>query len=228
MADRIGRQRAEEAAAGELQQDVARLRRDRGGGRAHRGDAAGQGRSTSATGTTPREFLQAAALRAGNPITVAGIPVGEVTSMKLAGDHVEAGLKVRNDVVAGQGLQSDHQGHHHPGFAVPGAGARRPGLAARQHVRPRAHRGALRPAGGVGRRHHHLRTGRLRQVRPVACASSASSSGAARGACRRRWRTSDPVDDHRRPPRPTRARCCKTHRDRSATRCAASSRTSAA
>src|SRR5712672_1216358 len=34
------------------------------------------------------EFLQAASLRAGNPITVAGIPVGTVTSMKLDGDHV--------------------------------------------------------------------------------------------------------------------------------------------
>ena len=47
-------------------------------------------------------FLQAAALQPGNPITVAGIPVGEVTSMKLAGDHVEAGLKVRNDVALGE------------------------------------------------------------------------------------------------------------------------------
>ncbi|OBK14112.1 MlaD family protein [Mycobacterium asiaticum] len=48
------------------------------------------------------EFLQAASLRPGNPITVAGIPVGEVTSMKLDGDHVEAGLKIRNDVVLGR------------------------------------------------------------------------------------------------------------------------------
>ncbi|MET0897653.1 MAG: MlaD family protein [Mycobacterium sp.] len=47
-------------------------------------------------------FLQAAALRVGNPVTIAGIPVGEVTSLKLAGDHVEAGLKVRNDVVLGE------------------------------------------------------------------------------------------------------------------------------
>lgn len=47
------------------------------------------------------QFLQAAALKAGNPITVAGIPVGEVTSMKLAGDHVEAGLKIRDDVQLG-------------------------------------------------------------------------------------------------------------------------------
>ncbi|MCV7284948.1 MCE family protein [Mycolicibacterium wolinskyi] len=48
------------------------------------------------------QFLQAAALRPGNPITVAGIPVGEVMSMKLAGDHVEAALKVRNDVALGE------------------------------------------------------------------------------------------------------------------------------
>ncbi len=48
------------------------------------------------------EFLQAASLRAGNPIAVAGIPVGTVTSMKLVGDHVEAGLKIRDDVVLGK------------------------------------------------------------------------------------------------------------------------------
>jgi virulence factor Mce-like protein len=47
-------------------------------------------------------FLQAAALQPGNPITVAGIPVGEVTSMDLAGDHVEAGLRVRDDVALGE------------------------------------------------------------------------------------------------------------------------------
>ncbi|MCV7431945.1 MCE family protein [Mycolicibacterium bacteremicum] len=46
-------------------------------------------------------FLQAAALKVGNPITVAGIPVGEVKSMKLMGDHVEAKLAVRNDVSLG-------------------------------------------------------------------------------------------------------------------------------
>ena len=38
-------------------------------------------------------FLQGAALKVGHPITIAGIPVGEVTSMELAGDHVEAGLR---------------------------------------------------------------------------------------------------------------------------------------
>jgi phospholipid/cholesterol/gamma-HCH transport system substrate-binding protein len=48
------------------------------------------------------EFLQAASLRAGNPITVAGIPVGTVTSMKLDGDHVEAGLKIRDNVALGK------------------------------------------------------------------------------------------------------------------------------
>jgi phospholipid/cholesterol/gamma-HCH transport system substrate-binding protein len=48
------------------------------------------------------EFLQAASLRPGNPIVVAGIPVGEVTSMKLAGDHVEAGLKIRDNVDLGK------------------------------------------------------------------------------------------------------------------------------
>lgn len=47
-------------------------------------------------------FLQAAALQPGNPITVAGIPVGEVSSMELKGDYVEAGLKVRDDVALGE------------------------------------------------------------------------------------------------------------------------------
>lgn len=47
-------------------------------------------------------FLQAAALQPGNPITVAGIPVGEVKSMELKGTYVEAGLKVRDDVVLGE------------------------------------------------------------------------------------------------------------------------------
>ena len=48
------------------------------------------------------EFAQAASLRPGNAITVAGIEVGNVASMKLAGDHVEAVLKVRNDVSLGR------------------------------------------------------------------------------------------------------------------------------
>ncbi|BBX27511.1 MlaD family protein [Mycolicibacterium alvei] len=47
-------------------------------------------------------FQQAAALKSGNPITVAGMPVGEVKRMKLAGDHVEATLKVRDDVPLGK------------------------------------------------------------------------------------------------------------------------------
>jgi phospholipid/cholesterol/gamma-HCH transport system substrate-binding protein len=48
------------------------------------------------------EFLQAASLRAGNPIMIAGIPVGTVSSLKLDGDHVEAGLKIRDNVVLGK------------------------------------------------------------------------------------------------------------------------------
>jgi virulence factor Mce-like protein len=48
------------------------------------------------------EFLQAASLRVGNPITVAGIPVGTISSVKLAGDHVEAGLRIRDNLVLGK------------------------------------------------------------------------------------------------------------------------------
>lgn len=48
------------------------------------------------------QFLQAASLKPGNPVSVAGIPVGQITSMELAGDHVEARFTVRNDVILGQ------------------------------------------------------------------------------------------------------------------------------
>lgn len=48
------------------------------------------------------EFLQAAALRADDIVTVAGVPVGTVTDVRLAGDHVEAGIRVRDDVPVGR------------------------------------------------------------------------------------------------------------------------------
>lgn len=48
------------------------------------------------------EFAQAASLAPGNTITVAGIEVGRVSSMKLVGDHVEAGLKVRDNIPLGK------------------------------------------------------------------------------------------------------------------------------
>jgi virulence factor Mce-like protein len=51
--------------------------------------------------TYTAQFLQAAALQAGNPITIAGIQVGEVSEMKLAGDRVEAKLRIRDDVALG-------------------------------------------------------------------------------------------------------------------------------
>lgn len=47
------------------------------------------------------QFLQAAALTEGSAVTVAGIQVGTVSGMKLVGDHVEAELRVRNDVALG-------------------------------------------------------------------------------------------------------------------------------
>jgi virulence factor Mce-like protein len=47
-------------------------------------------------------FLQAAALQPGNPITVAGVEVGKVKALKLAGDHVVVDMKVRNDVHLGK------------------------------------------------------------------------------------------------------------------------------
>jgi virulence factor Mce-like protein len=55
------------------------------------------------------EFAQAAALAPGNPIVVAGIEVGRVTRMRLAGDHVEAGLSVRNDIPMGKDTRAKIQ-----------------------------------------------------------------------------------------------------------------------
>lgn len=52
--------------------------------------------------TYTAEFAQAAALNAGNPITIAGIEVGHVSGMRLAGDHVEARLTVRDNVPLGR------------------------------------------------------------------------------------------------------------------------------
>ncbi|MGL5441559.1 MAG: MlaD family protein, partial [[Mycobacterium] stephanolepidis] len=52
--------------------------------------------------TYTAEFAQAASLRTGQPITVAGIPLGTVTGMKLVGDHVEAKLSVSDDVKLGK------------------------------------------------------------------------------------------------------------------------------
>lgn len=47
------------------------------------------------------EFLQAAALRPGNIVTVAGVQVGSVTGVRLAGDRVEATLRVRDNMPVG-------------------------------------------------------------------------------------------------------------------------------
>jgi len=55
------------------------------------------------------EFAQAAALAPGNPIVVAGIEVGRVTSMRLAGDRVVAGLSVRNDIPMGKDTRATIQ-----------------------------------------------------------------------------------------------------------------------
>lgn len=47
------------------------------------------------------EFAQAAQITAGDPVTVAGIDVGKVSDVALAGDHVVVSFKVRNDVRVG-------------------------------------------------------------------------------------------------------------------------------
>lgn len=47
------------------------------------------------------EFVQAAGLRNGDQVRVAGIPVGKVSGMKLEGDHVLATMQVENKVKLG-------------------------------------------------------------------------------------------------------------------------------
>ncbi|MEE3753128.1 MCE family protein [Mycobacterium intracellulare] len=47
------------------------------------------------------EFLQAAQITPGDQVTVAGIPVGAVNSVELAGDRVVVKFKVRNDIHLG-------------------------------------------------------------------------------------------------------------------------------
>jgi phospholipid/cholesterol/gamma-HCH transport system substrate-binding protein len=47
------------------------------------------------------EFAQAAQITAGDPVTVAGINVGKVNGVVLAGDHVTVTFTVRNDVHLG-------------------------------------------------------------------------------------------------------------------------------
>ncbi|AHH16319.1 MCE family protein MceC [Nocardia nova SH22a] len=51
--------------------------------------------------TIRAEFAQAAGLRPGNSVDVAGIEVGTVDSARLAGDRIIVALKVRSDVAVG-------------------------------------------------------------------------------------------------------------------------------
>ncbi|SIL93018.1 Putative Mce family protein [Mycobacteroides abscessus subsp. abscessus] len=44
------------------------------------------------------EFLQAASLQPGANVSYAGVPVGNVTSVELAGDRIEVGMRVRDDI----------------------------------------------------------------------------------------------------------------------------------
>ncbi len=48
------------------------------------------------------DFIQAAALLPKNPVTVAGIPVGTVTGMRLNGDHVTVDMRVQNNIDIGK------------------------------------------------------------------------------------------------------------------------------
>jgi virulence factor Mce-like protein len=49
------------------------------------------------------DFAQAAQLGSGDQVTVAGVPVGHVAGVRLAGDHVTVTLSIHNDVHLGAG-----------------------------------------------------------------------------------------------------------------------------
>lgn len=51
--------------------------------------------------TVHAEFAQAAGLRTGDSVDIAGIAVGTVKSERLAGDRIEVALTVRNDITLG-------------------------------------------------------------------------------------------------------------------------------
>ncbi|MUM19446.1 MCE family protein [Mycobacterium sp. CBMA271] len=53
------------------------------------------------------EFLQAASVRKGDQVTIAGIPVGKVESLKLAGDRVDIWLSINNNVLLGSDTRAD-------------------------------------------------------------------------------------------------------------------------
>jgi len=53
------------------------------------------------------EFVQAASLRPGHIVTVAGVPVGSVRGVRLAGDHVEVQFQVRENVPVGRDSRAE-------------------------------------------------------------------------------------------------------------------------
>ncbi|MFE3027338.1 MlaD family protein [Nocardia tengchongensis] len=57
--------------------------------------------------TVHAEFAQAAGLRVGDGVDIAGIEVGTVRSARLAGDRVDIGLSIRKDVALGPDVQAE-------------------------------------------------------------------------------------------------------------------------
>lgn len=65
------------------------------------GGALGMGRLGFGKDVYVAEFAQSAGLSVGDRVTVAGVQVGRVTSMRLARDHVAVGLEIEDDVPMG-------------------------------------------------------------------------------------------------------------------------------
>ena len=88
------------------------------------------------------QFAQAAALKVSNAVTIAGVPVGQVTNLKLAGNHVEARFRSRT-TSSSAGLQGQHLDADHSRRSLPIVEPRRFGLRSEQYVRHGPTEGAL-------------------------------------------------------------------------------------
>lgn len=70
------------------------------------GAALGLGRLGIGKDVYTAEFAQAAGLSVGDQVTVAGVRVGRVSSMRLAGDHVAVGLEIDDDIPLGSATRA--------------------------------------------------------------------------------------------------------------------------
>ena len=89
------------------------------------------------------EFAQAAAIKSGNAVTIAGINVGEVQNVELAGDHVVVTFKADKNVRLGTETRAAIKLTTILGSRVPGDQPGGRGPPRRQHNQVESYRGAV-------------------------------------------------------------------------------------